>query len=248
MKPRIYIYKITFEGRPEWYWGIHKEKKFDEYYMGSPCTNKEFWSLFNPSKEILETFDYSEEGWKEANLREQELILPHLNDPLCLNESCGSVPSLAVRSSTMKRLNTIWWSDQSHRDSMSNHRKLQWKDTEYKDFMLRRALETLEEKRLDSVFREEISQKMRLRWQDPDFRHYMKSINSSHKFSESEVEERFNQVLISNVDLTKYGRVKKVSELWGVSHTQVKRIFRDHWEGDPPYERRPARISALLAS
>lgn len=245
MKPRIYLYKITFKGRPEWYWGIHKEKKFDEYYMGSPCTHKEFWSLFNPSKEILETFDYSEKGWKEANLREQALILPHLNDPLCLNENCGSVPSLAVRSNTMRKLNAIWRSDQSYREAMSNHRKLKWQDSEYKNFMLKRALESLEEKKRDPLFREKVSQKIKLKWQDPEFRRYMESINSSHKFSDSQIKERFDLVLSSNIDLTKYGWVKKVSDLWGVSHTQVKRIFKDHWEGDPPYERKSARTSAL---
>jgi hypothetical protein len=26
MQPRIYTYKITFEGSPYWYWGVHKEK------------------------------------------------------------------------------------------------------------------------------------------------------------------------------------------------------------------------------
>jgi hypothetical protein len=95
--PRIYIYKITFEEVPYYYYGVHKEKKFGEYYMGSPVTHKWCWGLYTPKKQILETFEFSNEGWLEANEIEQRIIRPFLNDDKwCLNERCGKVVSLNI--------------------------------------------------------------------------------------------------------------------------------------------------------
>ena len=93
--PRIYTYKITFEEVPYYYYGVHKEKKFDEYYMGSPCTHKWCWELYTPNKQILEIFPFTDEGWLEANKVEQRLIKPVFNtDKWCLNESCAGTLSI----------------------------------------------------------------------------------------------------------------------------------------------------------
>jgi hypothetical protein len=96
MEPRIYIYKITFEDMPFWYWGVHKENVYGEVYMGSPKTNKWYWETYTPKKQILECFPYTEEGWKEANAVEDRLIMPDLNNPFCLNERYGGGSSLVV--------------------------------------------------------------------------------------------------------------------------------------------------------
>ena len=104
MQPRIYTYKITFEEVPYWYWGVHKEKKFREFYLGSPVTHKWVWDFYTPKVQILEFFPNTEEGWKEANLVEDRLILPDLNNPLCLNEfvnGCGL--SLKLRAENGKK-------------------------------------------------------------------------------------------------------------------------------------------------
>jgi len=93
MQPRIYTYKITFEEVPYWYWGVHKEKKFGELYLGSPVTHKWMWKFYTPKVQILELFPYTEEGWKEANSVEYRLIWPDLNNRLCLNEHCGGTTS-----------------------------------------------------------------------------------------------------------------------------------------------------------
>jgi hypothetical protein len=93
MQPRIYTYKITFEEVPYWYWGVHKEKKFGELYLGSPVTHRWMWDFYTPEVQILELFPYTEEGWKEANLVEYRLIWPDLNNLLCLNEHCGGTTS-----------------------------------------------------------------------------------------------------------------------------------------------------------
>jgi hypothetical protein len=94
MEPRIYTYKITFENTPYWYWGVHKEKRFAEPYWGSPIVNRWVWDFYEPSVQILEFFPNTEEGWKQALLVEQRLILPDLNNPFCLNERCGPKNSL----------------------------------------------------------------------------------------------------------------------------------------------------------
>jgi hypothetical protein len=95
--PRIYLYKITFEEVLYYYYGVHKEKKFDEYYMGSPVTHKWCWELYTPKKQILQFFDFTDEGWLKAQEVEKRLIKPIYNkDKWCLNESCGGIVSLEV--------------------------------------------------------------------------------------------------------------------------------------------------------
>lgn len=51
-----------------------------------------------------------------------------------------------------------------------------------------------------------------------------------NKLLDEEIKNRLN--LIKDVDLTKYGWVKKVSEIWGISHTQVKRFIDKYYVGD----------------
>jgi general stress protein YciG len=96
--PRIYLYKITFEEVSYYYYGVHKEKTYNEYYMGSPVTHKWVWDFYTPKKQILQLFDFTDEGWLEANLVEDRLIKPFYNtDKWCLNESCGGIISLNLR-------------------------------------------------------------------------------------------------------------------------------------------------------
>jgi len=92
--PRIYVYKITFDEVPHYYYGLHKEKKFDEYYMGSPKTHKVYWEKYTPRKEYLKFFEFSNVGYNKARKFEDNLIAPVLNDELCLNEHVGGLFSL----------------------------------------------------------------------------------------------------------------------------------------------------------
>ncbi len=95
--PRIYTYKITFEEVPHYYYGYHKEKKYDEEYYGSPVTHKWMWDFYTPQKQVLELFDFNDEGYKKAREVENKLIRPVYNtDPYCLNEHCGG--SLSIDS------------------------------------------------------------------------------------------------------------------------------------------------------
>ena len=56
LKSRIYVYKITFEETSDWYWGVHKEREFNEFYMGSPVTHAWKWDFYTPHLQILEVF------------------------------------------------------------------------------------------------------------------------------------------------------------------------------------------------
>ena len=98
MQPRIYTYKITFEEVPYYYYGSKKEKYYNQEYWGSPITNKWCWELYTPKKQILELFDYTDEGYEECRKVENRLIKPVLNDPWCLNENYGGILSLKIRS------------------------------------------------------------------------------------------------------------------------------------------------------
>jgi general stress protein YciG len=103
--PRIYIYKITFEEVLYYYYGVHKEKKFGEYYMGSPITHKWCWDFYTPKKQILQFFDFTDEGWLEAQEIETRLIRPfYQTDKRCLNESCGGIISLDILKESGRKI------------------------------------------------------------------------------------------------------------------------------------------------
>ena len=103
--PRIYVYKITFEEVPYYYYGVKKEKYFNEEYWGSPYTNKWCWELYTPKKQILQFFDYNDNGWIEAQEVEKRLINAFYNtDKWCLNETCGGIFSINMRKKTGKKL------------------------------------------------------------------------------------------------------------------------------------------------
>lgn len=96
--PRIYTYKITFEEVPYYYYGVHKEKRYDEHYMGTPITHKWCWDFYTPKKQILELFDYNDEGWLEAQEVEKRLIKSVYNtDNWCLNMACGGRLSAEIQ-------------------------------------------------------------------------------------------------------------------------------------------------------
>ena len=95
--PRIYTYKITFEEVPYYYYGVKKEKYFNEEYWGTPITHKWVWDFYTPKKQILQIFPYTDEGWAKAQEVEKRLIKPYYNiDKWCLNEHCGGYISLEI--------------------------------------------------------------------------------------------------------------------------------------------------------
>jgi hypothetical protein len=104
MQPRIYTYKITFEEVPYYYYGSKKEKYYNQPYMGSPKTHKWCWELYTPKKQILELFEFSDNGYEECRRVEDRLIKPVLNDPWCLNEGCSGFYSLNILRSAGKMM------------------------------------------------------------------------------------------------------------------------------------------------
>ena len=108
MQLRIYTYKITFDEIPHWYWGVHKERKLNDDYMGSPKTHAWMWNFYTPRKQILQFFPYSDEGWNSACAVEARLIKPDLNNLLCLNERYATnLSAEALRRGSKKGGRTI---------------------------------------------------------------------------------------------------------------------------------------------
>jgi hypothetical protein len=102
--PRIYIYKITFDEVLYYYYGVHKEKKFNEYYVGTPVTHKWCWELYEPKKQILQFFEFNDDGWLEAQEIEKRIIKQFYNkDKWCLNENCGGKFSLKHQKEAAKK-------------------------------------------------------------------------------------------------------------------------------------------------
>lgn len=92
--PRIYLYKITFEEIPYYYYGVKKEEYYNQKYFGSPIEHKWCWELYTPKKQILEFFDYTDEGYIKAQEIEKKLIKLFINDKWCLNENVGGIISI----------------------------------------------------------------------------------------------------------------------------------------------------------
>ena len=110
--PRIYLYKIIFEEVPYYYYGVHKERVFDEEYWGSPYTHRWCWKLYTPKKQILQLFDFTDEGWIEAQEVETRLIRPfYQTDKWCLNENVGGKISLKILRESGRKVGTNYGSE-----------------------------------------------------------------------------------------------------------------------------------------
>ena len=102
--PRIYLYKITFEEVSYYYYGVKKEKYFNEEYWGSPYTHRGCWDFYTPKKQILQLFDYTDEGWLKALEVEKRVIKQFYNtDKWCLNENVGGLMSLEINRKSGKK-------------------------------------------------------------------------------------------------------------------------------------------------
>ena len=93
MDLRIFVYKITFEEIPDFYFGYHKESKEKDGYLGSPVTHKWKWDFYTPEITILQTFDYNDEGLLQAQRVEESIIRYFWDDPKCLNENISGALS-----------------------------------------------------------------------------------------------------------------------------------------------------------
>jgi len=105
--PRIYLYKITFEEVPYFYYGIHSEKKYGESYIGSPIKHKWAWKFYTSKKQILQLFDSME----EAASIEQKIIKYFMGkDPNCLN-ACAGRAFLNGKGEKNHCYGKFWWNN-----------------------------------------------------------------------------------------------------------------------------------------
>jgi hypothetical protein len=122
-KPRIYLYKITFEEVPYFYYGIHSEKKYDEYYMGSPIKNKWVWKTYTPKKQILQEFN----SWEQAAVIEERIIKHFMGkDPNCLN-ACAGRAFLNGRGKDNHVYGMKWWNNGTKNQRSTNCPGEEWK-------------------------------------------------------------------------------------------------------------------------
>ena len=85
-----YIYKITFEETPHFYLGVrkHPDPSLDPHF-GSPSSNKSYWTIYTPKKQIFCTGLDRE----RALQLEREIIRQNWSIRYCLNRSCGGTYS-----------------------------------------------------------------------------------------------------------------------------------------------------------
>lgn len=84
-----YLYRVEFPTRGWYYYGIHSTNRLDDGYSGSPHTHRDKWENYDWNIVPVEFFDTRE----ECAAMEYRVIKHTLNDPRCLNESCGMAVS-----------------------------------------------------------------------------------------------------------------------------------------------------------
>ena len=98
MKVLAYVYKITFEEVPHFYFGVrsHTDPKNDTY-LGSPKTHKNYWEIYTPKMQILYKFS----SWDLAYKVEIELIKQNIQNKYCLNEALPYFKSFNLACSSV---------------------------------------------------------------------------------------------------------------------------------------------------
>jgi hypothetical protein len=100
-----YIYKITFQETPHFYFGVrkHPDPKNDEY-MGTPYTHKNYWEIYTPKKQVLWIYD----DWEFACKVEKTIISENWQNKYCLNMNIGGiVPTDLCRLGAIRANQTI---------------------------------------------------------------------------------------------------------------------------------------------
>jgi len=85
---KTYIYKITFDETPHFYFGVRKHSTPEnDVYMGTPYTHKNYWEIYTPKKQILWVYD----DWNFACKIEKSLISQNWQNKYCLNMNVGGI-------------------------------------------------------------------------------------------------------------------------------------------------------------
>ena len=87
-----FVYKVTFEGTPYYYYGLHSTNNLNDGYLGSPSTHKWYWEFYEATLTPLEFFDTREQAFEA----ERRIIQVFLNEKNCLNEHSNACFSIAA--------------------------------------------------------------------------------------------------------------------------------------------------------
>lgn len=201
------VYKITNLINSKIYIGVHKTDNLNDRYMGSGNNIRRAIKKYgkdNFKKEYLAIFE------NEADMFEMESIL--VDDNFIKNEYSYNIKNGGLGS--WKYVN----------DNLSNDYKKskgEWLGLNFgsiggswdnKELRLK-ILETIpydERKKIGKKLGDEYG--------------------GRNKLNDDIIEERLN--MISDIDLTQYGWVKKASDRLNLSHTQVKRFIKKYYKGE----------------
>lgn len=105
---KYYVYKITFEEVPHFYFGMrkHSDPLQDFLYLGTPYTHKSYWEIYTPKKQVMAIFS----SQSSAAQLEKAVISQNWKSKYCLNENVGGVISItqcklgAIKANKTKRI------------------------------------------------------------------------------------------------------------------------------------------------
>ena len=231
-----YIYKINFvDGF--YYIGSKKNSyPFSDKYYGSPVTHKEKWLTTPYYKEVIETYlDY-----EECLKAEKDLLQRYWGDPLSLNCNCAG--SVIFTDNIREKLSKF---QKGRTRSAETRKKISDSQKGSKNHRFGIPLSSKTRQKMSSSLIGKRSHFKGRKHKKETIDKIKRSLKGKpnpgggwNKLNPEELEFRFNQVLKAGINLNEFGWVSKVSRLWGISHTQVRRIYGSYWSGPKPFSRR----------
>jgi hypothetical protein len=198
------VYEITNKVNCKIYVGVHKTENLNDSYMGSGKNIKDAIKKYG-----IDNFDKKYlaifDNPKEMFEMESEIVNESfVNNKNTYNISLGGLGSFEY-------VNKNYWTEKKRRLHGLKYGSIagSWDNKE-------KRKKTWESVPLE--FRIDNAKKMGDKF------------GGFNKLTEDMVSERLD--LIKNVDMTTYGWVKKVSDILGLTHSQVKRFIDKHYVGD----------------
>lgn len=201
------VYKITNTLNDKVYVGVHKTKNLSDNYMGSGTNIKRSikkYGLENFKKEYLFIFDNEQDMFKMENEIVNYDFIKSVNTYNILNGGLGSWEYVNGNMSDLDKFNKGKWLGDNFGSKGGS-----WQN---KNLRLKILESIPKDKRII------IGRNLGTRY------------GGENKLQQDVISHRLH--LIENIDLSKYGWVRKASDILGISHTQTKRFIKAHYNGE----------------